>query len=504
MSNNYKIIVPFYNVSEWIHKCVKSIQLQEYKNYECYLIDDMSTDSTADKIKSLIQNDDRFFYIQNTEKKYALRNIYEAIKLSGDHDEDIIVTLDGDDWFATKKALNILNDIYSEYNCQMTYGSYLEYPAMKKGQFCQQISADIIKNNSYRNNRWVSSHLRTFKRHLWNRIELADLTDDDGDFYKMTWDMAFMFPMLEMAGPLALHIPHILYAYNRQNPLNDDKVNHSQQLQTEQKIRNKKAYSQSFVTCDILGPGPANSGLGNQLFCVANVLSYALDNNKIAVFPQLNTIEDVKKYKSVFYKKLKIGADLNIYNNFYSEKEFSYNKIPFIDGNLKLIGYYQSDQYFLHNREKILDLLNIKELKNHVQRKYKIDVSERVSIHIRRGDYLNLKNYHGVLSLDYYKKAINFFGKDKKYIIFSDDIEWCRKIFNFIPNVIYSECDSDWEDMILMSLCHSNIIANSTFSWWGAWLNESGTKKVIAPKKWFSNKTRINASDLYESTWIKI
>lgn len=495
MSNNYKIIVPFYNVSEWIHKCVKSIQLQEYENYECYLIDDMSTDSTADKIKSLIENDDRFFYIQNIEKKYALRNIYEAIKLSGDHDEDIIVTLDGDDWFATKKALNILNEIYSEYNCQMTYGSYLEYPAMKKGQFCQQISTDIIKNNSYRNSRWVSSHLRTFKRHLWNRIELADLTDDDGDFYKMTWDMAFMFPMLEMAGPLALHIPHILYAYNRQNPLNDDKVNHSLQLQTEQKIRNKKAYSQSFVTCDILGPSPANSGLGNQLFCIANALSYSKENGKKAIFPQVLADPSVEKYKEIFYSNLNFGRNVAIYQNKFSEKSFNYSKIPNIDGNVYLQGYFQSHKYFEHNRDYILDKLNINFLKDKVRKQYG-DYSDFISIHVRRCDYVNLQEYHGLLDLKYYKKCIDFFGEREKYIIFSDDIKWCREKFEFIEDVHFSPCQSDWEDLILMSNCKKHIIANSSFSWWSAWI--SGNES-LAPKKWFSKD--IDVSDIYLNQW---
>lgn len=504
MPNHYKIVVPLYNVEKWIDKCIKSIKLQEYQDYECYLVDDISTDNTSEIIQKLIKNDSRFHYVKNTEKKYALKNIYEAIKNSGNNPEDIIVTLDGDDWFATKKALNILNKYYDTYRCYMTYGSYLEYPSMKKGNFCQKIPENIIKNNNYRKNRWVSSHLRTFKRHLWNKIDLGDLHDDNGDFYRMTWDMAFMFPMLEMSGPLAIHVPETIYAYNRQNPLNDDKVNHSLQLQTEQKIRNKSPYEQSFVTCDILGPGPANSGLGNQLFCIANALSYAIDNNKIAVFPQIKTLQDVKKYETCFYKKLNVGDDLKIYNNFYKEADFSYKKIPFFEKNLQLNGYYQSHKYFSHNRKKIISLLNIEELKNNVSRKYHLEAHERISIHIRRGDYLKLKEYHTNLDLSYYKKAIDFFGKDKKYIIFSDDIQWCKKAFNFIPDVIYSECNNDWEDLILMSLCRGNIIANSSFSWWGAWLNEGETKKVIAPKKWFSDKTRINTSDLYELTWIKI
>ena len=496
MSNHFKIIVPLYNVQDWIDKCIKSIKLQEYKNYQVFLIDDMSTDGTANKIKEAISDDDRFIFIQNKEKKLALRNIYEAIMESGSDDEDIIVTLDGDDWLATKKALNVLHDTYDKYKCHMTYGSYLEYPAMKKGTFCQQIPENIIKNNSYRENRWVSSHLRTFKRHLWNRIKIQDLLDDDGNFYKMTWDMAFMFPMLEMAGPLAVHIPHTLYSYNRQNPLNDDKVNHKLQLTTEQKIRNKKRYKQNFVTCNILGPGPANSGLGNQLFCVANVLSYAKDFDKLPYFPQIEENSAVKKYQSVFYKNLNVGLSLDIHTDVYREKSFSYDKIPQMQGNILLGGYFQSSKYFDHNRDYILDCLNIEEKQEEIKQEYG-DYSDYIGVHVRRGDYLKLKNYHNVLELEYYKMAMKHFGEDQKYIMFSDDIEWCKKNFNFISNVLYSKCKEDWQDMLLMSTCEKGqIIANSTFSWWSAWISNA---EVVAPKKWFANS--INTKDLYPTKW---
>ena len=107
--HNFKIIVPFYNVEEWIGKCVKSIQLQKNKNFKCFLIDDISTDNSANVIENLISQDDRFVLIKNKEKKFALKNIFDAISDSGSDPEDIIVTLDGDDWFASKEVLNVLN-----------------------------------------------------------------------------------------------------------------------------------------------------------------------------------------------------------------------------------------------------------------------------------------------------------------------------------------------------------------------------------------------------------
>ena len=500
MSTHFKIIVPLYNVENWIDKCVKSIKLQNYDNYECFLIDDISTDKTSEIIKNLISDDERFHYIENKEKKYALKNIYEAIALSGNNPEDVIVTLDGDDWLATKKSLTVLDQKYRNHNCYITYGSYIEYPSMKRGPFCREIPFDIIKNNSYRRHMWVSSHLRTFKRHLWNKINKSDLLDEEGNFYRMTWDMAFMFPMLEMAGTLSLHIPDILYAYNRQNPLNDDKVNHKLQLHTESIIRNKNPYQKKYVTSEILGPSENLSGVGNQLFCVATTLSYAIDNDMYAYFPQLSSDHHIKKYRNIFYKNLSTGT-YDVSENVHLEPHFHYSKIPTSDKNLKIKGYFQSWKYFNHNRDKILNLLNIKDLKESIRNKFK-DYSDYISIHVRRGDYLELSDYHHNLSLEYYKKAISVFGEDKKFLIFSNDLEWCKDNFNFLKNVEFSPTNEDWEDIVLMSTCKHNIIANSSFSWWGAWLNESPNRKVICPKKWFGPKySNKETLDLFPKDW---
>lgn len=497
----FKIIVPFYNVEDWIGKCVKSIQLQTCSDFECFLVDDISTDNSVNVIENLIQGDDRFTLIQNTEKKFALRNIYEAIDSSGVDPEDVIVTLDGDDWFATKKALEALDTVYNEYSCFMTYGSYIEYPSMVKGKFCRQIPPEVVASNTYRRSQWFSSHLRTFKRHLWNSINTDDLKKD-GEFFRMTWDMAFMFPMLEMAGPLAIHIDKMLYSYNRQNPLNDDKVNHRLQLETEQHIRTKERYSRDFVLSDILGPSGDMSGIGNQLFCVATALGYAYENSATALFPQIKTDRFINKYKDTLYKNLKIGRSDIPPNSFYQEPSFEFNEIKHETGILKIKGYFQSHKYFEKHRSKILRDLNVEDLKSQVKQKYG-DFSDSVSIHIRRGDYLKLSDYHYNLQMDYYKKAIQSFDENTKFLIFSNDLEWCKENFNFLNSPSFSETEEDWEDIILMSTCRDNIIANSSFSWWGAWLNTNEHKKVIAPKKWFGPKYEHKGTkDLFPEEWI--
>jgi len=138
--------------------------------------------------------------------------------------------------------------------------------------------------------------------------------------------------------------------------------------------------------------------------------------------------------------------------------------------------------------------------------------SNSVSLHIRRGDYLSKSvEVFEPLNLDYYYSGIEYFNntiKEPHYFVFSDDIEWAKS--NFVQSssytvVDYNGADKGYEDMRLMSLCKHNIIANSSFSWWGAWLNRNPDKNVLAPKKWFSSKTsNLNSNDLLPSSWIKI
>lgn len=242
MNNHFKIIIPFYNVEEWIKICIRSVKAQNYENFHCILVDDLSTDKSAKIVEEEIKNDSRFTFIKNTEKAYALKNIYDAINFSNPNDEDIIVTLDGDDWFANANVLNLLSDTYNEKGCWITYGSYAEYPSGKKGKFAKQIPQQVIDSQTYRQREWCSSHLRTFKYRLWKSIKKEDLLDNEGNFYQMAWDLAFMFPMLEMAGTRSEYIKDILYVYNMSNPLNDHKVDNTKQVRLEREIRLKNPY----------------------------------------------------------------------------------------------------------------------------------------------------------------------------------------------------------------------------------------------------------------------
>ena len=236
---NFKIIVPFYNCEKWIGKCIDSIKNQDYRNFHCYLIDDMSTDNS--KQVALAKIDEKFTYISNTEKKFKLRNFYECVH-SFCEDEDVIVEVDGDDWLASTKVLSTLNKRYDETGCWITYGSYVDYPSMKRGMYARELPADIITDRDYRKYHWVTSHLRTFKSFLFKAINKEDLMIDE-KFFDTTSDLATMFPMLEMAGHKVQFVEDIMLFYNLTNDLNDHKRNPQNQRRIDLLVRSKEKYN---------------------------------------------------------------------------------------------------------------------------------------------------------------------------------------------------------------------------------------------------------------------
>lgn len=242
--NQYLIVVPFHNVEKWITKCIESIKMQSYKNFNCVLIDDASTDKTVKIINKLIKDDSRFKLIKREKNIGALANIWDAVLSSSPRDSDIIVNLDGDDWFSSQNVLQTLNSYYTD-ECLMTYGSHVTTDNGKRSKFCEiEVPSKIIDNNLFRESRWMTSALRTFRYSLWKRIDIRDLKDAEGKFYTATWDMAYMFPMLEMAGHRSKFVSEILYIYNLHDS-NDHVIpeKRKKQLEFEKEIRNKKKYN---------------------------------------------------------------------------------------------------------------------------------------------------------------------------------------------------------------------------------------------------------------------
>jgi hypothetical protein len=259
----------------------------------------------------------------------------------------------------------------------------------------------------------------------------------------------------------------------------------------------------SIVSTNIMG------GLGNMLFQISTSYSLSLRDNKTLICDTRNMTIPHKPYSEYvenIFRKVKFSNQFENLQNFY-EKNFDYTEIPKFEGNLKILGYFQSEKYFINHRHEVLKLFEIDEkTDSYIKKKYGLELNEDTcSIHVRRGDYLNLQKHHPVQSIDYYKNSINIIGEDKTYFIFSDDLKWCQENFNFLKKSVFVSDNLDFEDLYLMSMCKNNIIANSTFSWWGAWMNQNNNKKVIAPKDWFGvANSHLNTKDLYCENWIKI
>lgn len=185
-----------------------------------------------------------------------------------------------------------------------------------------------------------------------------------------------------------------------------------------------------------------------------------------------------------------------------------------INRNVYLQGHWISEKYFADIASTIRNDFTFKNKPDKANSELiqRIRNCNSISLHVRRSDYISDKkthDYHGVCGLDYYRKAVSFITKkvfNPTFFIFSDDPDWCKANLRLkYPTVFVSHNlgKKDYEDMRLMSTCKHNIIANSTFSWWGAWLNQNKEKIVIAPEKWFGD-TSINTSDLIPSSWVKI
>jgi len=240
---HFKIIIPAYNVDKWIATNIMSIKGQQHSDYEVILVDDISTDKTLQSAYDTVGDDSRFVIKENNEKCYALKNIVEGIKYLSPNDDDIIVLLDGDDWMKDRNVLSKVKEVYESTNCLVTYGSYITYPDGISPWNVSAYPQLVIDNSSYREDpQWRATHLRTFKYGLWKKIKDEDFRDSTGEYYRMTWDMAIMFPLLEMSGRRHEYIQDALYVYNRSNPINDDKVDHQLQLSTEWEIRAKQKY----------------------------------------------------------------------------------------------------------------------------------------------------------------------------------------------------------------------------------------------------------------------
>lgn len=225
---------------------------------------------------------------------------------------------------------------------------------------------------------------------------------------------------------------------------------------------------------------------GNQMFLIASCLGIADRNNMRVKLPywtyQRHFLHDlpVLDYGLPFVNKMLLEPD-TYYHEFNLDASLTYD----------MRGYFQSWKYFSHCEDKIRYYLEM-ELPER---------NDKCALHVRRGDYLNFKGMFPILSeTDYYLKAIKEYGSGQQFLIFSDDIEWCINHFKG-PRFEFSIGRNELNDFALMQSCEHVIIANSSFSWWAAWLNKNPYKKIVAPEIYVLNETRTD--DRIPPEWIQ-
>ena len=237
----FAIVIPSYKNEAWCIKNIESALNQNHPNFRIIFTDDCSPDNTFNLVSSFVSNHpnaSKCTLIQNKQRVGALENLYNMIHSC--NDDEIVLTVDGDDWLPHDNVLNYLDRVYSTNDVWMTYGQYKNSTDGGNG-VADKYPDNIVNNNSFRGFKWCASHLRTFYSWLFKNINKEDLMYE-GKFLPMTWDLGMMFPMLEMAGKRSKFLSEILYTYNLENPINDHKVNVKLQQLLDRTIRKKPKY----------------------------------------------------------------------------------------------------------------------------------------------------------------------------------------------------------------------------------------------------------------------
>lgn len=218
--NRFLVVVPVYNCVEYIGRCISSVLSQQYKNYNVIVIDDHSDDGTWDEIKKY-----KVKAIRNkSHSGSAIENIIKGIR-TGD-DDDIVVCIDGDDYLPDNYVFTYLNSVYDR-DVWLTYGQYTSLSGRFENicqhlgmiRTCDEIGQRItisLNSRTYRKSKvWCTSHLRTFRKWLFKMVRDEDLRDMNGDYFRTGWDLAMMYPMIEMSGDKhILFIERIMYVYD--------------------------------------------------------------------------------------------------------------------------------------------------------------------------------------------------------------------------------------------------------------------------------------------------
>jgi glycosyltransferase involved in cell wall biosynthesis len=272
--NKLKLIIGFYNPGDFIDTCISSVLTQDYDNYEILFIDDCSTDESYKKIPACIYSShedgtpkrnnegeliilEKHPLLEDTKCKNvtlwrassqatALPNIHNAMMQFCTDPDDICVFVDGDDWLMKGTVLSEINDLYNKYDCWITYGQAI-WTDGRRG--CAS-KYSPMEYKHVRKAPFRISHLRTWRAGLYHKIAEQDptfscLKDSNNEFYKWGWDTAVMFALMELTPyEKLLYNESVLYVYNRDNPISEDKINQSAQWAVHEETSNKKSLKQ--------------------------------------------------------------------------------------------------------------------------------------------------------------------------------------------------------------------------------------------------------------------
>jgi hypothetical protein len=268
-----------------------------------------------------------------------------------------------------------------------------------------------------------------------------------------------------------------------------------------EKNRTNLFLDKSFFLDQVKKPGYTPRQFALSVF---NPKCYEADEEMVQLFYKDTYVKRFRKliglpYKKVYYEPV-----------CYFDETLLSMKVP-----LYLDGYFQSEKYFKGYTSLVRKLFEFptKEYENYTYLLKQMDLFDSVSVHFRRGDYISDEvtcSFHGFCTLDYYIEAFEIISSQLKhphFYIFSDDISWVQQqLEGWVSNITFIKSNTEsksWVDIMLMSKCKHHIIANSSFSWWGAWLNPRFSKKVIAPKKWFTDPS-VDTTNLIPESWIRI
>jgi len=226
----FKIAIVGGPAKGYVTRCLNSLVLQSELDWQACVVLDPVGDGTYEEACSI--NDPRITVIQNECQRYALWNTCTAIDMMTPCDEDIIASIDADDWLTGLESLKRVADEYQAHPwLALTYGSWVSYPNRNAPTNTTRGYTEDEFRGNIRKVSWRASHLKTFKYKLWRRIDRKDFEDPRGGYFRVSWDLAFMWPMLEMAGAnRCRYIPDPIYTYNQATPFNDAKLRLEEQM----------------------------------------------------------------------------------------------------------------------------------------------------------------------------------------------------------------------------------------------------------------------------------